>query len=177
MVAWTEDVSAPNSKNPSYVLEAANFISGRRVSLPKALRNLPSRGAATLISDGKALVYSAGPRESLWWSPSLRTDAWHVFTLNNKVGNWIESPAELAGRYVLFGAQISTGDSSYLVDVTTGGYVEVDGVFPGPLNKDAVILSAQTTIKSSHPIDAVYFIPSNSLPPIRSCYKPLTATG
>jgi hypothetical protein len=178
MVMWTEDVRAPGSKDPIFVLRAADAITGRRVPLPKTLRNLPSRGAATLVSDGEGFVYSAGPRESLWWSPSLEIAAWHVFSLKNESGDWIENPLELAERYVLFGAQTGIGNASFLVDVKTGGYLEIDRVFPGPLSKDAVTFGAQTTIKSSHPmIDAIYFIPLGALPTIHACSKPATATG
>jgi hypothetical protein len=176
IVMWTEDVRARGSKDPTFVLRAANATTGRRVQLPKTLRNLPSRGADTLVSDGEGFVYSAGPRESLWWSPSLEIVAWHVFSLK-KVGDWIENPLELAERYVLFGAQTGVGNASFLVDVKTGGYLEIDRVFPGPISKDAVTFGAQTTIKSSHPIDAIYFIPLKALPTIHACSKPATATG
>ncbi len=174
VVAWTENVSALGGKNPSYILEAANFISGRRVSLPKPLRDLPSQGAATLVSDGRSFVYSAERTpESLWWSPSLETAAWHVFTLKNEASAWIENPVELAGHYVLFGAQTNI-NSSYLVDARTHGYVRLDRIYAGPLSEDAVIFDAPTVVKSAHPVDAVYFIPATALPPIRSCPKPVT---
>jgi len=52
VVAWVENVSAPKSKNPDFVLRAANALTGRRVTLPRGLRDLPSFGATTLVTDG-----------------------------------------------------------------------------------------------------------------------------
>jgi hypothetical protein len=164
VVAWTEDVRLPGTKNPIYVLRAADFVSGKRVPLPKALRRLRNLEAASLVTDGGALVYAAGPWRSLWWSPSLSTEPWRVFTLHEEWQH-IGNPLQIAGRFVYFDTDV--GPSHYLVDASDGGYVNLG--MSALLSAKAMVLEAPSPIKSLYPITNVYFIPRKSFPPISAC--------
>ena len=165
-------------------------ITGERAAFPKSMRGLEGRTAAAIVTDGGALAYvkSVKPSvESLWWSPSLATRAWRVFTLPRNVE---VNSLQLAGRYVYFGTEIfnnRTGaaqSNGYLVDATTRGYVRVS-TNPGAvlLGRSALVMKTPAiqklpdATKAARAITDVIFLPSKSLPPIRSCPAPVTATG
>ena len=172
VVAWVENVSAPKSKNPDFVLRAANALTGRRVTLPRGLRDLPSFGATTLVTDGGAFVYSP-EWLSLWWSPSLATPSRRVFPIRRQ-GRQLENSLQQAGHYVSF--QTQTGGTDYLVDASNGGYVKMEWPIE-LLNTKVMVFGGPSPSKAAHSIHDVSFVPLKSIPAIRSCPEPVTATG
>lgn len=173
MVVWTDDVRALGSEEPVSALRAAEAVTGKRIALPTVLRRLRGSAAATIVSDGGGFVYSAGPWQSLWWSPSLKAAPWRVFTLRQE-GNYVDNSLQLAGHYAFFGT--SAGPSAYLVDAARGGYVKISRGGWALLNTKALVLLKPSRIKAAHGISDVVFVPLKSLPTIRACSKPATAT-
>jgi hypothetical protein len=163
VVAWTENVS-PSSKNPTYVLRAANAVTGKRVALVKGVRNLRGDAVVTLLSDGAGYLYTARPMwGSLWWSPSLNLSARRVFTAAHN--NWIDNSLQFAGRYIFF----SSWGSGFLVDVASGRYLRLSASVNAVLNDEAIVLEAPNRLKKLNPVSDVTFLPLGSVPPIPAC--------
>jgi hypothetical protein len=163
VVAWTENVSS-SSKTPTYVLRAANAVTGKRVALVKGVRNLRGDAVVTLLSDGAGYLYTARPMwGSLWWSPSLNLSARRVFTAAHN--NWIDNSLQFAGRYIFF----SSWGSGFLVDVASGRYLRLSASVNAVLNDEAIVLEAPNRLKKLNPVSDVTFLPLGSVPPIPAC--------
>ncbi|HEY5479293.1 MAG TPA: hypothetical protein VIJ84_06745 [Gaiellaceae bacterium] len=163
VVVWTEDVGDFVTKNPDYVLRAANAVSGKRVALPAGVRDLSGYPTASLVSDGSGYLYTTDSSNWLWWSPSLGDKASRVF--RTRYGGPLDNSLAMAGRYVFF----SDYPFAYFADTHTGRYLQISAGGSVLFGSKSLVLSKPAAVKASHGIADVAFLPLASLPPIPPC--------
>jgi len=157
-VIWPESMK-PGSLT---VMRAADAKTGRTIATPPALRKV--RGALWTASNGKTLMYATNGQMSLWWSPSLKVAAKHVFTGRNY--SLLGLPFnETWGRYTTFGIPLKT----YLAETVAGRFVRIDRGGLAITGPKALVLLEPSKQKTDHAVTDVAFIPLESLPPVPPC--------
>jgi len=171
VVAWVENVSAPKSKNPDFVLRAANALTEGGSLSREASRSAEFWSDHTRDRWGCVRLFTRMAVALV--VPSLATPARRVFPIRRQ-GRQLENSLQLAGHYVSF--QTQTGGTDYLVDASNGGYVKMEWPIE-LLNTKVMVFGGPSPSKAAHSIHDVSFVPLKSIPAIRSCPEPVTATG
>jgi hypothetical protein len=154
----------PESMKPNVltVMKAADAITGRAVATPAALRKL--RGDLWPASNGKALMYTSGRQELLWWSPSV--DAPAVLGFASRDYQTLKIPLnEIWGRYTAFSIPYKT----FLADTVARRYVRISKGGWAIVGPKALVLLTPKETNTNHAIADVAFIPLKSLPPVPPC--------
>jgi hypothetical protein len=155
-VVWPESLR-PGART---AMLAADARTGASAHVPRALRSL--RGVSGLATDGQAVAYPDAVYESLWWASGLGTRPRRVFA--PRVGGHVDNTVQIAGRYVLFGAE----PRAYVADTTARRYVSIGSGW-GRLDRTGFVILRTAPGKSMHPIANVVFLRRIDFPPIRGC--------
>jgi len=158
LVVWTE----ASARGVPTRMHAASALTGRPVSLPRALRGL--RNVTGLQTDGRRIGYPDARYKSLWWAPALGAQPHEV--VGTRHLDHVDNSVSVGGRYVGFGVFPDV----YVADTKTRRYIEVS------TNGGSAFVDSRTLLvvhgprrKVLHAILRMALVPLRDLPPIPAC--------
>lgn len=161
LVAWPESPS----RGALTRIYAASTLTGKRMTVPPALRNL--LGISGLETDGRQITYPSAPYKSLWWSASLRRAPAEILTARSD--SHIDNSVQVGGRYVGFGIQ----PPLFLADTKIRRYIEIEREYGWTLLSAHALLVdyGDNTQKVLDYLANVVVVPLRDLPPMPACAR------